>query len=91
MNFLERFSKIHKPFFYKFFGAQGQRERERGTDIVNRISQFRYNIKNFLHIYRRSAKFLTFLQIVEPISNSCLSGQQSYPLAPLTDTNALSS
>jgi len=42
---------------------------------MNRISQFRYAITNALHIYRRPAKFLAFLQTFQPISHYCLSGQ----------------
>ena len=56
-----------------------------------RISQFRYAITNALHIYRRPAKFLAFLQKVEPISHYCISGQHSYTRCPLADTNVLSS
>jgi hypothetical protein len=71
----------------------GQREgqTERGTDIMKRISQFRYTITNALHIYKKPAKFLAFLQTVEPTSHYSLSGQQSYTRGPLTDTNTLSS
>jgi hypothetical protein len=89
MNFLEGFSKIHLLFLYEMFSAEGQTER--GTDIMNRNSRFRYAITNALHIYRSPAKFLTFLQRVEPISYYCLSGQRSYTRGPLADTNDFSS
>jgi len=76
MNFLEKFSQTHHTILYKFFSAEGKTERR--TDIKNWISQFRYAITNALPIYRRLAKFLAFLQTVEPISCYCLSGQHSY-------------
>jgi len=63
--------------------------REGGADIMNRILQFRYAITNALHIYRSPAKFLAFLQTLEPISHYCLSGQHSYTRGLLTDNNAL--
>jgi hypothetical protein len=74
---------------YKLFSSEEQTES--GTDIINRISQFRYAITNVLHIYRRPAKFLAFLQTVEPISYYFLSGQSSYTLSLMTDTNTLGS
>jgi hypothetical protein len=43
---------------------------------MNRISQFLYAITNALHIYRRPANFLTFLQTVEPISHYCVRSTQ---------------
>ena len=58
---------------------------------MNRILQFLYAITNALHIYPRPAKFLAFLQTVEPIIHYCLSGQQSYTHGPLADTDVLSS
>jgi len=58
---------------------------------MNGILQFQYAITNALHIYRRPANFLAFLQTVELISHYCLSGQHSYTHGPLVDTNALSS
>jgi hypothetical protein len=42
-----------------------------------------------LHIYRRTAKFLSFLHTFEPISHYCLSGQHNYTRGPLADINAL--
>jgi hypothetical protein len=89
MNFLGRFSKIRLLFLYEIFSAEGQTER--GTDIMNRISQFRYATTNALHIYISPAKFLTFLQRLEPISYYCLSGQHSYTRGPLADTSDFSS
>jgi hypothetical protein len=89
MNFPEKFSKTRHTILYKLFSSEEQTES--GTDIINRIPQFRYAVKNVLHIYRRPAKFLAFLQTVEPISNYCLSRQRSYTLPLLTDTNTLSS
>jgi hypothetical protein len=59
------------------------------TDIMNRISQFWYAITNALYIYRRPAKFLAFLQTVEPISHYCLSGQHSNTRGPLAYKIAL--
>jgi len=56
---------------------------------MNRIPQFQYAITNALHIYRQTAKFLAFLQTVEPISHYCMSGQQSYTRGSLADTNVL--
>jgi hypothetical protein len=87
MNFLEIFSKSHQTFLCKLFGAEG--ETERGTDIMNRNYQFWYDITNALHIYRRPAKFLAFLQRVQSISHYCLSGRHGYTCSPLPDTNSL--
>jgi hypothetical protein len=87
MNFIERFSKVHQIFLYKMLSAEGRTKR--GTDIMNRISQFCYTITNALHIYRRPKKFMAFLQTVEPMSHYCLSGQHTYTRGPLADTNAL--
>jgi hypothetical protein len=56
---------------------------------MNRNSQFCYAITNGLHMYRKPAKFLAFLQTVEPISHYCMSGQNSYTRGPLADTNTL--
>jgi hypothetical protein len=56
---------------------------------MNLISQFRYAITNALHIYRRPAKVLAFLQTVQPISHYCLSGQHSYTRGTLADTDNL--
>ena len=89
MSFLGRFSKIHQTFLHTLFSAEGKVKR--GADVVNRISQFRYAIKNALHIYRGSATFLAFLQTVEPISHYCMSGQHSYTRRQLADTSDLSS
>jgi hypothetical protein len=89
MNFLERFYKIHRSFLYKLFSVEVQTEK--GTNIMNWISQFRYAITNALHIYSSSAKCLAFLQALEPISLYCLSGQHSYTLRSLCDTSALNS
>jgi len=58
-------------------------------DIIIRISQFLYAITKALHVYRRPAKFLAFLETVEPISHYCLSDQQRYTRGQLTDTNAV--
>ena len=88
-RFLEGLPKIHQQFLFKLLITEGQTDR--GTDIMNRISQFRYTVTNALHIYRRPEKFLAFLQTVEPISHYCLSGQHSYTRVPLADTNALNS
>jgi hypothetical protein len=60
MNFLDRFSKNDQTYLYKLFNAEKQTEI--GTDIMNRLSQFRYAITNALHIYRKIAKFLALLQ-----------------------------
>jgi hypothetical protein len=89
MNSLGRLSKINQilVFLYTLFSAEGHTEK--GTDIMNRISQFRYAITNALHIYRRQAKFLDFLQSVEPISHYSLTVQHSYTRGTLTDTKAL--
>ena len=81
MNFLERF------FEMSLFRAEGKTGRR--SNITNRVSQFRCTIANTLHIYRRPAKFLAFLQTVELISRYCLSDQQSYTRGSLADTNAL--
>jgi hypothetical protein len=56
---------------------------------MHRISQCRYAITNALHIHRRPAKFLDFLQTSVPISHYCLSGQHSYTRGLLIDSNAL--
>ena len=80
-------SKLHQTLLYKLFSVEGQTET--GTNIMNRISQFRYPIKNALHIYRRPAKFLAFLQTVEQISHYCRSVQHNYTSGPLADTNNL--
>jgi hypothetical protein len=58
MNFIDRYSKIQQTFLNKLFSVRGQLER--GMDLMNRISQFRYAITNALHIYRSPAKFLAF-------------------------------
>jgi hypothetical protein len=87
MKYLERFSKIHHTFLHMLFIAEFQTER--GADIMNRNSLFRYAIKNARHIYRSRARFLAFLQTVGPISHFCLSGQQRYTRGPLADTNVL--
>jgi len=83
MNFLERFFDIS---LFRLEGKTGKK-----TDITNRISQFHYAITNTLHIYRRSAKRLAFIQTVEPINHYFLSGQHSYTCGPLDDTIALNS
>jgi hypothetical protein len=44
MSILEWFTKIHQTVLYKMFVEYGQTER--GTDILNRISQFHYAITN---------------------------------------------
>jgi len=62
---------------------------ERETEVMNRNSQFRYAITNSLHIYITPAKFLAYLQTVEPISHYCLSGQHSFTSGLLADTLAL--
>jgi len=54
---------------------------------MNRISQFRTP----LQIHRRPAKFLAFIQRVEPMSHYCMSGQHNYTRVPLADTNVLGS
>jgi hypothetical protein len=87
MNYLLRFSKIHHTFLHMLFIAEFQTERL--ADIMNRISLFRYAIKNALHIYRSPAKFPAFLQAVELISHYCLSGQHRFTGGPLADTNVL--
>jgi len=57
---------------------------------MNRISQFRYAMINALHIYRRPAIFLAFLQTVEPMSITvCQVIIDIHDL--LADTNNLSS
>jgi hypothetical protein len=88
-NFLERFSKIHQTFLYTLFSTEGQTERR--TDNMNRLSQFWHTVTNSPHIYRSPAKFLAFLQTVEPISHCCLSGQHSYTRDSLAYTIRFSS
>jgi len=56
-------------------------------DILNRILKFLYAIKNALHIYRRSAKFLAFLQAMDSISYTLCQVNTGY----LTDKNVLNS
>jgi alkyl hydroperoxide reductase subunit AhpC len=68
-----------------------EEETGRGTDIVDRNSQFRYAITNALHIYRTPAKFLAFLQTVQPTSLYCPSGQHNNPRCRMADTYSLSS
>jgi len=70
------------------FSSEGQTKTR--TDVMNRISQFRYVNANSLPNCRRPAKFLS-LQTMEPLSHYCLSGQQRYTRRPLVDTNDLSS
>jgi len=38
MNFVDRYFNIHQIFLYKLFSMEGQTKR--GTEIINRISQF---------------------------------------------------
>jgi len=64
---------------------------EKGTDILNRISQFHYAVRNCAAHLQKPAKFPALLQVVEPIPYYCISGQHSYTRDPLADTNALSS
>ena len=74
MNFLDKFSKYHQTFSIGFV-VRGDRSKEGRTletlrdgtpqvQIMNRISQFRDNIKNALYIYRSPAKFMYLLQTV---------------------------
>jgi len=58
MIFLEIFKKTHHTTLYKLFSAEGQAER--GTDIMNRTSQFWYAVSNVLHIYRSLRNFWHF-------------------------------
>jgi hypothetical protein len=88
MYFLDIFSKAQRTFFYKFLV---RKDRLRGTEITNRISNFCARpITNALHMYRRPAKFLAFLQTVQSISLYCLSGQHGYTRCALEGTNAFS-
>jgi len=76
VNFSRDFRKLTKHFFNIFFTAE--RQTERGTNITNKISHSRCAITNVLHIYRRPAKFLAFLQTVQSISHYCVSGRHGY-------------
>jgi hypothetical protein len=85
-NSYRNFKKSTK-FHCNLFSAEGQTER--AANIKNRNLQFWYAITNALHIYRRPAKFLAFLQTVQSITHCCLSGQHGYTRGPLEDTNVL--
>lgn len=60
-------------------------------EFEDRISQFRNVNTNVLYLYRRHAKYLSFLPTDEPISHYCLSDQHSYTHGPLTDTSVWNS
>ena len=90
MNCFEKLSKILQIFLYTNLSRRVWDHEGRTLWTLSRILQFRYTITNALHIYRRPAKFLTFLQTVERISRYSLSGEHSYTRGPLADTNSLS-
>ena len=71
------------PLYYLSFEVQ----TGAGKDILNRISQFWYAIKNALHIYRSPEKYLALLQRVQQITHYGPSGQHSYTRGPLADIN----
>jgi len=94
MSVKHEFSRVikqtHQTNLYKLFSAVGQAER--GTDIINWISQFSYAIKELAaHLQEVCEIFVAFLQTVEPIWHYCLSGQHSHTRGQLTDTDNLSS
>jgi hypothetical protein len=60
MNFIEWYSKSQQICLYKLFNVGGQSGTE--TDIMSRISHFRYAITNVLHIYRRPILFAPLFQ-----------------------------
>jgi len=83
MHFVGRFSKIHKTFLYKLFSSEGHTKRR--TDVMNRISKFRYVITNALPTYTWPAKFLAFLPRVEPIDITvCQVKKATYAVKLLT-------
>ena len=74
-NFSRDSRNFNKQFCMSCFV---RRNKEREMDVImNWISRFWFAITNALHIYRRPAKFLAFLQTVEQILHYCLSGQHS--------------
>jgi hypothetical protein len=63
--------------------------KDRRTDIMNPISQFRYSILNTIFIYIGPEKFLAFWQTVQPISCYRLSRYIIYTRGILANKNAL--